>query len=257
MTPVTTRYHRCKECGKQYNETDALERFANMADDPLLVKQVLQVLAKRYGTNIQAYVCGECALTLAANARDAVTWQPDQRGHYVLSPTEEQYGRDTGQGEVITVARRVNEKEHTVAPEQTETEQTENWDGVADAVTETEPIEAGTPEAAATEPAKETRAERLAREWPTGQLVEFVKTEWKGGQGQITGVEDRRGVAYVAVDVEVYVNGRRRTGDAVKHVLIREDSVQAITEYRAEPAAAVSPEPVETETPAAEETAAE
>jgi hypothetical protein len=202
-----------------------------MADDPLLVKSVIQALAKRYGTTqIHRHICSDCALQEADNARDAVSLQRDERGHYVLSGDQEQYGyAPYEEGSVPSVVRKNQRGKESPVTTATETPQTNE------------------PAAPAEQP-KESRADRLRRELPPGTLVEFEKTEWKGNQGKVTGVEERRGVAYTAIDVEVYADGRRREGVAVKHVLVREGSTRSIGEYRAEPTKAA---------PAAEEGASE
>jgi hypothetical protein len=199
-----------------YDVHEAVERFAAMANDPLLVTRVLRVLAGRYGPAIQEYVCDRCALSLAERARDDVTWH-SKDGHYTLDPDEERYGKFTEGGVTTVVARQRKTAQEAIV----ETDQN----------TVNEVQEAPVPPA---EP-KETRGQRLLRELPPDTLVEFDKTEWIGMQGRVTGIEERRGVAYTQIQVEVYKNGARRVDDKV--VLVREGSIHVIAMYRPDPTA--------------------
>ena len=90
-------------------------------------------------------------------------------------------------------------------------------------------------------PVKKTQAEleaekvaALQEEYPNGTLVEFVGkgNEFIKNQGEIVGVEARRGVPYLAIKVTRYSDGRVRPDDKQKVALTRAASIEVIEAYR-------------------------
>lgn len=74
----------------------------------------------------------------------------------------------------------------------------------------------------------------LQTQYPVGTLIEFVGkgNEFIKNQGEIVGVEARRGVPYLAIKVTRYSDGRVRPDDKQKVVLTRDTSVEVIEAYR-------------------------
>jgi len=118
------------------------------------------------------------------------------------------------------------------------------------ATAEPEAVETKAAEAPAAPPkptAAELEAQKvaaLAEQWPNGTLVEVTTkgSDYVGQQGQVAGIEARRGVPYVLVSVEVYSTGRRREGDKIKQALVRASSISKIDSYKEAPAAPAAPE---------------
>jgi hypothetical protein len=87
----------------------------------------------------------------------------------------------------------------------------------------TEPV-AATEETAA----PEEQGPRLDEEYPKGTLVTLAKTDWKGQFGEVTGVEDKRNVLYLGVQLTHYANGKPRPEEKRQHVTVRPQSVQKV-----------------------------
>jgi hypothetical protein len=89
------------------------------------------------------------------------------------------------------------------------------------------------PQENANEPAEvqEDPAAVLAREWPVGQLVELVASEFKGWQGRVSGHETKppAKTPYVQVTLE---RGKRRNVLATPKVMtVRSTSLASINQY--------------------------
>jgi hypothetical protein len=245
QAPAGAETSRCRKCGRYYEVADSVQRFANMADNPLLVKNVIQAMASEYSPDapemLSKRVCDLCAQGRCENVLDKNSWN-DPNGYNILNETEEQYGRfaDTSGGTVVA-RRGTKEKERVV----TDTQET-GWE-TETPMSDQEAAGQGQPDPSIGTPRQgPTRAERLAEEWPVGQLGQFVKTEWKGAYGRVLGLEDKRGVAYTKVAVETFASGKRREGDQVKEVLVREGSFVKVDAYPDPPAEKTTPAAAET-----------
>jgi len=264
---------KCRNCIRWYAPTEALERFADMADDPLLVEKVIRKLAAEYGPQIHKSICGECALTLADRAREATEWRGDQ-GYFILSDTEQRYGRTSEEHQSVALRRKKARVEvpavqsmpvsapqaanpvwastQAIVPDEeistvTNDEFPAYGNEVAPDENSAQPVE--TTEA----PAEETIAPvveeakpasivtgataGLAEEFPVGTLVQVVTkgSEYVNQQGRVTGIVDKRGVNYLEVQLEVAASGVRKTKPRTG--TMRGASVIKIGEYRDAPEA--------------------
>jgi len=215
---------KCKRCARHFLVQESLQAFAGMADDPLRVTSVIQPLAKEFGPAFWTVVCGECALELSDAARSATEWQPmrskDGRSeYYILSPDEERRGRT--EGTPIKMASATKDKD---AP--TQSDDKPDFDSFPQTPVKTD---------------EEKAADALSA-FPKDTKVELIKTDYKGAQGTVQGVEVKRGVAYYQVSLEVAVSGARKQEPKV--VLTRGSSLQAIDDFRPEPTG--QPEPSDT-----------
>jgi len=224
-TTGLTRTTKCRRCGRRYNEQEALERFAGMADDPFLTRKVLQELARQYQTpRIHEVVCGECALDLAEQARAEVEWT-DPRGYFILTPDQERYGREM-EG-VATVPRR--SRETTTMTDIDTAATSESTDATSNGAAP----EGGEQTFPAAAP-KTTSRDTVLAAFPLGALVEVATkgSDWVGQQGTIVEPIEKRGAWYAQVELTVSSTGRRF---AAKTVPMRPKSLQAIDAFRPEP----------------------
>jgi len=206
--------YKCQEDGHRwFNPIEALETMAGFAYDPFVLEKVIRPLAKQYGPLLQFEVCSECILRLVQIEREATEMKPDNKGHFILSPDDERYGRmEERTGSIMARGSR-----NTATAE-----------------------ENATPAAPAAEAAPQVdKGAELLKEFPEGTLVEVTGkgNEFVNGQGRVLGVEEVRGTHYLQISVEVYANGKRREGDKVKVTRTRKTSVTKIDKYRDEPAA--------------------
>jgi len=238
-----------------------------MINVPLLAKQVLQPLIDRYGNTFWNDVCGECALRLKDKAEESVTWQ-DPTGYYILSETEESYGRLSDEGAKRVALRRKPAEVHQepapavfTEPVQTAPAVTIQESNVSEntgtdefnAETTSNPENAATTETPAEtgpKPITNSTAD-LADRFPNGTLVEVTNkgSDWTGRQGEVKGVEAKRGVNYLQVFLTVSPKGIRYDERYQKTVLVRGTSVEKIDAFREAPA----PKETVAETPATDE----
>jgi hypothetical protein len=244
QAPVGVETSRCVACGRYYEVADSTQRFADMAENPLLVHNVIRAMATEHSADNPALlskrVCDHCAQKRCEQVLDQNSWN-DPNGTYALNPTEEQYGRfaDTSGGTVVVRKNKTKEKNVTDVQETWDAPVTEDPSGGDASI--------GTPGTKV--PTGAERAKLLAEQWPVGTVVKFDKSEFKGNYGEVTGQQERRGVTYTEVAVTRYTNGSEREGAARKTVLVREGSVTKVDEYPANPNEAKNDEAGEVDTP--------
>jgi|SRR5689334_10737626 len=255
--------HKCTICLRYRDADDSAREWAKYTDDVFIMQEVVQPLVKTIGPKFWIAVCGECCHNLVDEARERVSWT-DPKGHYILSPTEEQYGREVNP---VGLRRRaqVDESAAEVATDTTEEGNTMTDPTYSDesmTVTTDEnveansvPVDAPIEEAPATttnETPKETaeakalrlreeNANKVRDEYPVGALVELIGKgdEYRGCQGEVVAHETVYGVTYPIVKILVNAKGqRRRPGiDKIQTRRKRLTGIQRIDAYRPEPVA--------------------
>jgi hypothetical protein len=86
---------------------------------------------------------------------------------------------------------------------------------------------------------KKTREEELTEMFPVGTQIVFVRTEFAGSRGEVTGTKTvGLGQTYIAAKVTHFKSGLPREGDRIKELLTLPGSIQV---YVAPP----EPEPAE------------
>jgi hypothetical protein len=242
---TTASRPRCRGCSGRVDPAESLELLVGYADNPLLVKGLIQALATEYNTTeLQQTVCTTCILNRFDRVMADATWQPDALGHYVLSPDAEQYGRGMFEETRASVVSAANTHRRRPTMSESTTETIEPEANTAEPTTEV---------TAAPAEAKKTRLQELQEEFPVGQLVELKGGDYPKNQGIVTDVVEKARVAYVQVQLMVYTDGRRRPeGNKQPTFTLRDTSLVKIEAYRAEPVKAATPTPAPAETAAAE-----
>ena len=123
--------------------------------------------------------------------------------------------------EPVAVADAPDEKENTVSDNF-------DWDQADSGAVATDEA----PEAAAEETAAAPKEEgpNIREEFPEGSYVKLIKTDWKNNYAQVTGVEDKRNVAYLSVTLLRYADGRERPEGKQTKTLVRPSSVEKVSE---------------------------
>jgi hypothetical protein len=165
-----------------------------------------------------------------------------------------------------------NTEQETVVTEPESQEFSWNPEGAAETATTTEPMlaqervqeqtsttEPNAPagEAPAKQPTAEEKAKAEAEEqkkllhnqFPTGAKVLFTKTDWKGQYGVVCGINEKRNVAYINVQLTHYVNREARPTEKQGRYDVRPSSLEVVDEV---PAPEPKPEPAKAETATAE-----
>lgn len=211
----------CEQDRRRFEPQETLEVLAQYADDPFVVINVIRPLAEEYGLKPYLHICPECVRRLIDRAREAVQVQPIHGKYYDRDDID--LGREDDLSPLTTYLGNRGRKEtvskKTDAGEIVETDE---------AQVEAAPVEK-TP----------SLTEQLQDQFQEGTLVRLTKTDWKGSEGIVLGVEQRRGAPYINIQLLTFANGRRREEAKQVVQLVRYTSLEIIAE--------LSPEPVKVE----------
>jgi len=225
---------KCDRDGRIYEPDESLERLASYADDPLIVSEVIRPLAQEYGVQPHFHICPACVQDAVDRARDEVTHKPDRSGLYRdVDDTEVGREPDGPERAATTMIRR-----DAVARRDRGNKSPTEEEAV---MTDATPEPAG--EQAEAAPKQPSLADQLKEQFEVGKNFVLTATDWKGSEGEIVGIEERRGAPYVSVKLLTYADKRRRPEDKQDNKLVRHTSVQLIDELSPAPAPKVVEEP--------------
>jgi len=228
-------------CGAGFNTNHSYRLLSLWSTDVELCRGVVLPLHRRYGKCSGRHLCPQCLRKLHGEFTDmAVRRRKSKKDE-----------------EPAAVAVAVVEDEPTSTSDAVETEETQvtedfSWDGSAEqpadetgnvataAPTDGEQVQEDTTASTQTD-AESTRA-KLEEEFPIGETVTYIKTDWKGAWGKVEAYVDKRNVIYIQVRLTHFANGKPRPEDKQTLTDVRPSSIEKSEPPAQEPEQSEQPE---------------
>jgi len=229
-------------CGARFNTNHSYRLLSLWSTDVELCRGVVLPLHRQYGKCSGRHLCPQCLRKLHGEFTDMAVRR--------RKPKKDE--------EPTAVAVAVVEDEPTSTSDAVETEEKVvseefSWDG---GTTEQPADETGNVATAAptdgeqvqedktgsTQTDAESTKAKLQEEFPIGETVTYIKTDWKGAWGKVEAFVDKRNVIYIQVRLTHFANGKPRPEDKQTLTDVRPSSIE-----KSEPPAQPEPEPEQPE----------